>query len=133
MTVHDGRVAGADDIFVVEDGELGLELAYGVDGVRWACEYEAGADLLVVNAAQPDADVVTAQRLLHLLVHLVVYRGYLDLLLVRHEQEGIALAQEAGFDLANDDRAHVLVLLRYGDHEGSVEFAIDHRHSVQVA
>ena len=115
--MHDGRVAGADDIFVVEDGELGLELAYGVDGVRWACEYEAGTDFLVIDAAEANAHVVATERGLYLIFHLVVDRGDLNQVLVRHKQKGVTLAHVAGLDLADNDSAHVLVLLRDGHHQ----------------
>ena len=133
MTMHDGGVSSANDVLVVEDSKLCLELAHGVDGVRGACKHEAGADFLVVNAAEADAHVVTADGVVHLVLHLIVDGGDLNVVPIRHEQEIVALAQVARLDLADDDRAHVLVLLGDRHHQRRVDLAVDHRHLVEVA
>ena len=86
MTVHDRRVARADDVLVVEDGELRLELAYSMDRGRRAREHEPGADVFVVDTAQTDPHVVTAERGVNLFLDLVIDRCNLNDILVRHEQ-----------------------------------------------
>ena len=132
MTVHHCRVARTDDVLVVQNSELSLELPHRVNGACRAGEHEAGADVLIVNATQANPDVVTTERVVDLILHLVVDRGDFDNVLVRHQQEGVALTHVARLDLANDDRARVLVFLGDGYHQRCSYLAVDHWHFVEV-
>ena len=51
MYVHNGRVAGADDVLVIQDRELRLELTHSVYRLLQAREDEARADIVVLDTA----------------------------------------------------------------------------------
>lgn len=112
--MNDGAVTRADDVLVLEDRKLRLELADSMHRVRRRCKYETSADVLVVDALEPDAHVVATHRAGNLLLELVVRLCYLDRRAIRHHHERVVSLQSSGLDLADDDRAHVFVLLRDG-------------------
>jgi hypothetical protein len=109
MHMHDGRIASADDAFVVQDGELGLELAHGVHRLLQAREHESWADIVVLDATQVDADIIPRDGQVHLILQFIVDSRDFDFILVRHEQECVAFAEMARLELADSDSAHVFI------------------------
>lgn len=57
--MHDRGITGTDDVLVLEDRELCLKLLDGVYGLVRAGQHEPRADLLIVDTAQTDPNVVT--------------------------------------------------------------------------
>lgn len=130
--MHHSRISSANDILVFQDSKLRFE---ATDGVNWFIrtrEHESRRDILIVDTAQTDADVVATHRRVDLLFHFVVHGGDFDGFPVRHEDEVVAFADVPGFDFAHDDGAHVFVFLGDGHHEGGVDLAIYHGHSIHV-
>src|SRR5216684_9363360 len=107
--MQDGRVARTDDVLVIQNGELRLKLSNSVDRLVYTREHKARTDVIVLDTTHADAHVVPRERNLHLLFHLVIHSRYLDLVLVRHEHQGVSLADMARLELSNSDRAHILV------------------------
>jgi hypothetical protein len=69
MDMHYGRIASANNVFVFQDSQLRLELTYSMNRLVGACEYESRADILVINTAEPNPDVVTTNSNLYFLFH----------------------------------------------------------------
>src|SRR2546428_186136 len=104
MGVEDRRVPGRDDARVIQDDDLrGERLRHGRRGVRRAGDI-APAEVLLVDPADVEADVVPGLRLLDLLV---VHLDRLDFAdLVRgHEVDFHPDLQEPGLDPADGDGA----------------------------
>jgi len=131
MDVHNGTVSRADDVLVVQDGKLCLKLFHSFNWLDWTRENKAGADVFVLDATEADPNVVPALCRLELVLQLVVNCADLDLGMIGHEEEGLALAESTRLDLAYGDGAHVLVFLRDGDHKWCVNFSINHGERVK--
>ena len=50
---------------------------------------------------------------------------------VGHEKKGVSSVNSTRLDLSNDDSSEIVVLLRDGEHEGSVDLPIGSGHAVQ--
>lgn len=124
-------VTWTNDVLVLQNRELRLELTNGVHGLVRTREHEPRSYIFVINAAQSHADVVSAYGLVDLVLHFIVNRGDFYLGLVWHQEKRVVLANEPRLNLAYDDRAHVLILFGYGDHEWRIEFALHHRDFIK--
>jgi hypothetical protein len=50
---------------------------------------------------------------------------------VRHEKEGVVDIDSTRLDLSDDDGSEVVVLLRDGEHDGSVDVSVRRSHGVE--
>jgi hypothetical protein len=78
VQMQDTRVSRSDNVFGIDNGELGLELRGDSNRLDRRCQHETGGDIFIVDTLQPYPDVVTAVGDGQFLALFVVYASDFD-------------------------------------------------------
>ena len=129
--VHDGGVSGAHDVLEVQNDELGVEEAGGLDRGGGVAEHKAGGDILLLHTTELEQHVVSAPGELGGLI-VNVNANHLNLRLVGHDQNRLVHLDSPRLNLATHNGSHVPELVGYRHAKGCGIIPLDPFHLVQV-
>lgn len=132
MDVHDAVETRSEDTLEVDDMDLRLEGSHTVDWLLGGAEDETLDDIFFFDASDTETDLVTAGSNVDFFLGFGVDGDDFDGGAAGHHEEGAALLDDTGFDLAFDDSSHVLVFGGDGHEEWGVDLAVRELHVVQV-